>query len=421
MAVIAKDPVCGMTPKPETPHRFARAGDEVLFCSAGCKAKFEADPARYAHGANPHWLGPGAAAAHAHHAPAPPPQHAPPGAQWTCPMHPEIVRDGPGACPICGMALEPTTPSADAGPNPELADMRRRFVLGAALAAPIVALEMGGHLGVDRLVPAAFNAPLQLLLATPVVLWAGWPFFARGWASLRTRALNMFTLIALGVGAAWLYSLAATLAPGAFPAALRTPHGAPPVYFEAAAVITVLALLGQVLELQARERTGGAIRALLDLAPKTARRIRADGVDEEIALDAVAVGDRLRVRPGEKAPVDAIVLDGRSNFDESLITGESMPVARGPGDRVIAGALNQTGALIIRAERVGRETMLAQIVRMVADAQRSRAPIQRGADRVAGWIVPAVIAVAALAFAAWMLAGPAPRFSFALIAAVSVL
>lgn len=336
-------------------------------------------------------------------------------------MHPEIVRDGPGSCPICGMALEPMTPSADAGPNPELIDMTRRFWIGAALAAPVLVLEMGRHLfGIDRIVPAMWNPWLQFLLATPVVLWAGFPFFERGYQSLKTRNLNMFTLIALGTGVAWTYSVVALLAPNLFPPEFRDGHGQVAVYFEAAAVITVLVLLGQVLELQARERTGGAIRALLDLAPKTARRIR-DGGEDEVTLDQIVVGDRLRVRPGEKIPVDGIVQDGRSTVDESMVTGESMPVTREAGARVIGGTLNQTGALVIEADRVGADTMLSRIVHMVADAQRSRAPIQRLADKVSGWFVPAVIAVAIIALIAWWALGPSPAFSYGLIAAVSVL
>lgn len=336
-------------------------------------------------------------------------------------MHPEIVRDGPGSCPICGMALEPMTPSADSGPNPELVDMRRRFIVSAVIAVPVLALEMGRHLfGVDRIVAPALNPWLQFLLATPVVLWGGWPFFERGYQSLQTRHLNMFTLIALGTGVAWIYSVIALLAPSVFPPQFRDAHGLVSVYFEAAAVITVLVLLGQVLELQARERTSGAIRALLDLAPKTARRIT-DGGEEEVSLDAILVGDRLRVRPGEKTPVDGVVLDGRSTLDESMVTGESMPVTRGVGEKVIGGTLNQTGSLVIEAQRVGRDTMLSQIVQMVADAQRSRAPIQRMADAVSGWFVPAVIGIAILAFIGWALVGPEPRLAYGLIAAVSVL
>ncbi len=336
-------------------------------------------------------------------------------------MHPEIIRDSPGSCPICGMALEPITPTADSGPNPELIDMTRRFWVGAALAAPVLLLEMGRHfLGIDRFVPPAWNPWIQFALATPVVLWAGFPFFERGYQSLKTRNLNMFTLIALGTGVAWVYSVVALFAPALFPPEFRDHHGLVAVYFEAAAVISVLVLLGQVLELRAREQTGGAIRALLDLAPKTARRIK-DGSEEEVTLDQIVVGDRLRVRPGEKIPVDAIVRDGRSTIDESMVTGESMPVTREAGARVIGGTLNQTGALVIEADRVGADTMLSRIVHMVAEAQRSRAPIQRLADKVSGWFVPAVIAVAVVALIAWWAFGPSPAFSYGLIAAVSVL
>ncbi|MBI1361765.1 MAG: cadmium-translocating P-type ATPase [Alphaproteobacteria bacterium] len=414
------DPVCGMTPRPDTPHRLVHAGAEVLFCSASCRAKFAADPARYTAAPKSCCQGGDAHAHHAHSALSTP-EGAPADAQWTCPMHPEIIRDGPGSCPICGMALEPMTPTADAGPNPELADMSRRLWIGAVLAAPVVVLEMGRHFfGLDRIINPGLSIWIQLALSTPVVLWAGWPFFERGWASLVSRHLNMFTLIALGTGVAWTYSLIATLAPGAFPPAFRDAHGQVGVYFEAAAVITVLVLVGQVLELRARERTGGAIRALLDLAPKTARRIRDDG-EEEIGIDAIAIGDRLRVRPGEQTPIDGVVIDGRSSLDESMVTGESMPVTRGPGDPVIGGTLNQTGALMIEATRIGRDTLLARIVAMVASAQRSRAPIQRLADSVAGWFVPGVVLVAVITFIIWLLVGPSPSFSYGLVAAVSVL
>ena len=335
-------------------------------------------------------------------------------ATYTCPMHPEIRQVGPGSCPICGMALEPLTVSAEPEANPELADMSRRLWIGAALTVPVVALEMLPHPGFDA-------NWLQFVLATPVVLWAGFPFFQRGWDSLVRRSLNMFTLIALGTGAAWVYSVVATIAPGLFPAGFRAAGGSVAVYFEAAAVITVLVLLGQVLELRARERTGGAIRALLNLAPRTARRITAGGDDEEIPLDRIHPGDLLRVRPGDGVPVDGVVVEGSSAVDESMVTGESMPVAKRVGDRVIGGTINGTGAFIARADRVGPETMLARIVAMVAEAQRSRAPIQRLADVVAGWFVPAVIAVALLAFAAWAIWGPPPALAYALIAAVSVL
>ncbi len=414
------DPVCGMKVSPETPHRARHEGVDVLFCSAGCKAKFLADPSKYVAAAPAHADHDHAAHGHDHaaHAAAAP---AAPGVKWTCPMHPQIVRDGPGACPICGMALEPMTPSADQGPNPERVDMERRFVVSAALAAPVVLLEMGRHLfGVDRVVPPMWNPWLQALLATPVVFWGGWPFFARARASVRNRSLNMFTLIALGAGVAWLYSAVATLTPSAFPAVFRDPHGLVAVYFEAASVITVLVLLGQVLELRARERTSGAVRALLDLAPKTARIVR-DGAEQDIPLAEVRVGDLLRVRPGEKTPVDAVVREGRSTIDESMVTGESMPVTRAVGDKVIGGTLNQTGALLVEAERVGADTVLAQIVHLVAEAQRSRAPIQRIADQVSSWFVPAVIAIALLALGVWLAIGPEPRFVYGLIAAVSVL
>ena len=402
----AKDPVCGMTVDPEkTPHHAEHAGVAYHFCSGGCRSKFVADPGRY--------LTPAATTS----------MDAAPGAIWTCPMHPEIRQDHPGACPICGMALEPETVTADTGTSPELADMTRRFWAALVLSLPVLVLEMGGHVfpALHHLVPMRTSAWIQLVLATPVVLWAGWPFFARGWVSLRTRNLNMFTLIAMGTGVAWLYSVVATLAPGIFPATFRSSDGAVAIYFEAAAVITVLVLLGQVLELRAREKTSGAIKALLNLAPKTARRIDAGGNDEEVALDQIVVGDRLRVRPGEKVPVDSVVEDGRSSLDESMVTGESMPTTKTIGAKVIGGTINQTGALVIRADRVGRDTMLARIVQMVAEAQRSRAPIQRMADRVSGWFVPVVLAIALLAFAAWGIWGPEPRFANGLVAAVAVL
>src|SRR3954471_21565458 len=320
------------------------------------------------------------------------------------------------------MALEPVLVGADTGPSEELVDMTRRFWIGLALAIPVFLLEMGGHLvGLNHLISQSTSNWLQLLLATPVVLWAGWPFFERGWRSVVSRNLNMFTLIAMGTGVAWAYSMVATLAPGVFPAAFRGHEGAVAVYFEAAAVITVLVLLGQVLELRARESTSGAIRALLDLAPKTARRIRPDGSDEEVQLDAVQVGDRLRVRPGEKVPGDGTVIEGRSALDESTVTGESMPVTKEAGAAVIGGTMNQSGALVIEARKVGRDTMLSRIVQLVAEAQRSRAPIQRLADQVSGWFVPAVIVVSLVAFAAWAIWGPEPRFSYGLVAAVSVL
>ena len=343
------------------------------------------------------------------------------GTIYTCPMHSEIRQAGPGSCPICGMALEPILPAAEAGPSPELADMTRRFWIGLVLSTPVVALEMGAHVfDVHMVVPALSNW-IEFVLATPVVVWAGFPFFARGWQSVATRNLNMFTLIAMGTGVAWVYSAVATLAPGIFPATFRGPEGAVAVYFEAAAVITVLVLLGQVLELRAREQTSRAIRALLDLAPKTARRVKDDGNEEEVSLGVVAAGNRLRVRPGEKVPVDGVLVEGRSSVDESMVTGESMPVTKAPGAKVIAGTLNQSGSFVMRAEKVGRDTMLAQIVQMVAAAQRSRAPVQRLADQVSGWFVPAVILAAVIAFAAWAIWGPEPRFAYGLVAAVSVL
>jgi Cu+-exporting ATPase len=384
-------------------HRASHDGQGYFFCSAGCRTKFIGDPARY--------LNPRVEA-----------EPVIPGAIYTCPMHPEIRQEGPGSCPICGMALEPETVTAEAPPNHELLDFTRRFWVGLILTLPVFALEMGGHLtNLHMLIPGQMSNWIQFALATPVVLWCGWPFFERGWTSLRTRRLNMFTLIAMGVGVAWLYSVVAVVAPTLFPPAFLKADGSAPVYFEAAAVITVLVLVGQILELRAREQTSGAIRALLDLTPKTARRIRADGVDEDVSLDQIAVGDRLRVRPGEKIPVDGELLDGRVAVDESMVTGESMPVTKDVGDRVVAGALNKTGSFIMRADKVGADTLLAQIVQMVAQAQRSRAPIQRLADTVSGWFVPTVIAIALLAAVVWGLVGPEPRLSYALVAAVSVL
>nr|WP_164833545.1 copper-translocating P-type ATPase [Sinorhizobium meliloti] len=344
------------------------------------------------------------------------------GAIYTCPMHPQVRQIGPGNCPICGMALEPEVITAETGPSPEFVDMRRRFWIGFVLTLPVLALEMGGHLtNVHMLLGAQTSNWLQLVFSTPVVLWAGAPFFERAWRSLVTRRLNMFTLIAMGTGVAWVYSVVATVAPGQFPATFRSGDGAVPIYFEAAAVITVLVLLGQVLELRAREQTGGAIRALLDLAPKTARRIRNDGTDEDVPLESVAVGDRLRVRPGEKVPVDGTLVEGRSSVDESMITGESMPVTKEVGAKLIGGTMNKTGGFVIEAGKVGRDTMLSQIVQMVAEAQRSRAPIQRLADEVSGWFVPAVILIATVAFATWMWLGPEPSFTHGLVAAVAVL
>ena len=402
---MAKDPVCGMDVDPHTAKfRADHGGRTYYFCAAGCRTKFIADPERY--------LGKDGA----------PPAPVDAGAVYTCPMHPEVRQIGPGSCPICGMALEPLDVTAEQGPNPELIDMTRRFWIGLALALPVFVLEMGGHIfGWHHAIPPTLSNWVQLVLATPVVLWAGWPFFERAWQSVKTRNLNMFTLVAMGTGVAWTYSVIATLAPQIFPDAFRQADGAVTVYFEASAVITVLVLLGQVLELRAREQTSGAIRALLDLTPKTARRIGSGGAEEDVPLDEITAGDALRVRPGEKVPVDGVITDGRSSLDESMVTGESMPVTKGVGDHVIAGTLNQSGAFVMRAEKVGRETMLSQIVQMVAEAQRSRAPIQRLADQVSGWFVPLVIAVAVSAFAAWSIFGPEPRFAYGLIAAVSVL
>jgi Cu+-exporting ATPase len=400
-----RDPVCGMTVNADTtPHSAVYQGQTYYFCGAGCRSKFIAGPQRYLGGAMK--------------APAPAPQ----GTIYTCPMHPEIRQVGPGSCPICGMALEPDIATAEAGPNPELVDMTRRFWIGVALTLPVFAFEMGSHLvDIHWLVDQNLSNYIQLAFATPVVLWAGWPFFVRGVQSLLTRNLNMFTLIAMGTGVAYGYSLVATLAPGVFPAAFRGHGGAVAVYFEAAAVITVLVLLGQVLELRARAQTSGAIRALLDLAPKTARRLNSNGSEEEVSLAAVVPGDRLRVRPGEKVPADGEVIEGRSSFDESMVTGESMPVSKLPGAKLIGGTLNQSGGVVMRVEKVGRDTLLAQIVQMVAQAQRSRAPIQRLADQVSSWFVPLVILAALLAFAAWAAFGPEPRYAYGLVAAVSVL
>ncbi len=344
------------------------------------------------------------------------------GVIYTCPMHPQIRQPGPGNCPICGMTLEPLTVTAEAGENHELADMTRRFWIGLVLSLPVLVLEMGGHvpaLGLHGLVSPQLSTWIQFALSTPVVLWAGWPFFARAWASVVHRSLNMFSLIALGTGSAYIYSLFGTFAPGLFPTDFHTMGGTVAVYFEAAAVITVLVVLGQVLELRAREQTGGAIRALLKLAPATAHRLTQAGEDEEIALDQVQIGDRLRVRPGDAVPVDGEVLEGKGAVDEAMVTGESMPTVKAPGDKLIGGTVNGTGALVMRADNIGADTMLARIVAMVSEAQRSRAPIQALADKVSGWFVPAVLGVAALAFAAWAVWGPSPALSYALIAAVS--
>lgn len=399
-----RDPVCGMIVQASSAHQHIHDGERYYFCSNGCKGKFVAEPGKYiATGSKE-------------------PQEArKAGTIYTCPMHPQIRQPAPGNCPICGMALEPETASLDSGPSPELVDMTRRFWGGLILSVPLLALEMVPHIFNVHLLNPQLSNWVQLAIATPVVLWAGWPFFERGYSSVVTRRLNMFTLIAMGVGVAWIYSVVATLFPHIFPSAFRSSEGAVAVYFEAAAVITVLVLLGQVLELRAREQTSGAIKALLDLTPKMARRIKSNGEDEDIAIEAITVGDRLRVRPGEKVPVDGELLDGRCSVDESMVTGESMPVTKTPGSKVIAGTMNQTGSFVMRADKVGHDTMLAQIVHMVAQAQRSRAPIQRLVDDVSAWFVPAVIVIAVLAFAAWATWGPEPRMAYGLVAAVSVL
>ncbi|MBM3778886.1 MAG: heavy metal translocating P-type ATPase [Acidimicrobiia bacterium] len=446
-----RDVVCGMFVAPDSPHRTVHEGVTYAFCCAGCLAKFRQHPGRYLStdaAPEPH---PPAAAPAGGASPASEytcPMHpevrrqgsgscpdcgmalepATPVARrrttWTCPMHPEIVRHEPGTCPICGMALEPAAESADEEASPELTDMTRRLAVSAPLAALVMLIAMRdlipGQPADEALSPTAFSWA-ELLLATPVVLWGGWPFFVRGWESLVRRRFNMFTLIAVGVGVAWTYSVGAVLAPGLFPPSLRSHHGGVPVYFEAAAVIVALVLVGQVLELRARGRTGAAIRALLHLAPATARRIRADGTDEDVPLDRVQAGDRLRVRPGEKVPVDGVVLDGATAVDEAMVTGEPIPVEKVAGDQVIGATINGAGTFTMRAERVGSETLLARIVRMVAEAQRSRAPIQALADTVSSYFVPAVVVTAVAAFGAWMTLGPEPRLPFALVNAVAVL
>ncbi len=403
----AEDPVCGMNVDPAmAKHSAEHEGTARYFCSGECREKFLADPQRYL----------------ARDESDPKQAPAPERTIYTCPMHPEIRQVGPGNCPICGMALEPVIATGEGGQNLELIDMTRRLWIGLVLALPVIVLEMGGHIfHLEQIVAPRVSNWIQLLFATPVVVWAGAPFFARGWRSLVTRNLNMFTLIAMGTGVAWLYSVVATFAPDLFPPAFRGTHGSVAVYFEAAAVITVLVLLGQVLELRARDTTSGAIRALLDLAPKTARRLRQDGSDEEVPLAEVAVGDRLRVRPGESVPVDGVVEEGESAVDESMVTGESMPVTKTAGERVLGGTINQTGGFVMHAEKVGSDTLLQRIVQLVADAQRSRAPIQRLADRVSAFFVPTVIAVAVIAFASWATFGPEPRLAYGLVAAVAVL
>jgi Cu+-exporting ATPase len=403
---LVRDPVCGMSVDPATAtQRVHYHGTDYVFCSEGCRTKFQSDPERYVADSGKAASG-----------------DQPEGAIYTCPMHPQIRQVGPGSCPICGMALEPVVATIDQGPSEELRDMTRRFWIGLVLAVPVFLLEMGGHLfDIGHLISSRASNWIQLVLATPVVLWAGWPFFVRGWQSLVNRSLNMFTLIAMGTGIAWLYSLVATLMPGIFPHAFQGHDGAVSVYFEASAVITVLVLLGQVLELRAREQTSGAIKALLELAPTTARRIEDDGREADVELDAVQVGDRLRVRPGDKVPLDGEVIEGRSNVDESMVTGEPLAVAKSTGAKVIGGTLNGHGSFVMRAEKIGADSMLAQIVAMVAAAQRSRAPIQRLVDQVSAWFVPLVVLVALVAFVAWAIWGPQPAMAYGLIAAVSVL
>jgi Cu+-exporting ATPase len=403
-APTVTDPVCGMPVDPvKTSHHFEHAGQTHHFCSAGCQTKFVANPDAY--------LG---------DKPKPEPA-ATPGAIWTCPMHPQIRQEGPGTCPICGMALEPEEPSLDDRPNPELVDFTRRLWVAGVLAVPLLAISMVAEmLGIHVVSPAA-SPWVQLALSAPIVLWAGLPFFERGWASLRTRHFNMFTLISIGVGAAFFYSLVATVAPGIFPPTFRMHGGVVPVYYEAAGVVVALVLLGQVLELRARAATGRAIRALMDLAPKTARRVRSDGSEEEVGLADVVTGDRLRVRPGDAIPVDGVVVEGRSSVDESMVTGEPVPVLKEIEAIVTGGTVNGTGSLVVEARAVGSATMLARIVRMVADAQRSRAPIQAIADRVSGWFVPLVVLMSIVTFVVWSLFGPEPRMVHALLNAIAVL
>jgi Cu+-exporting ATPase len=403
-AATVTDPVCGMTVDPATTAHHADHADHAYhFCSAGCRTKFVANPNAYL-GDKPKME-----------------PIATPGAIWTCPMHPQIRQEGPGTCPICGMALEPEEPSLNDAPNPELVDFTRRLWVAGTLSVPLLIVSMVAEMLGLRIVPTAWNSWVQLALSAPIVLWAGGPFFQRGWTSVRTRHLNMFTLIALGVGAAFSYSLVATFVPGIFPATFRMNGGMVPVYYEAAGVVVTLVLLGQVLELRARAATGRAIRALMDLAPKTARRIGRDGSEEEVGLADVVAGDRLRVRPGEAIPVDGVVVEGRSSVDESMLTGEPAPVVKEVEAAVTGGTVNGTGSLIVEARAVGADTMLARIVRMVAEAQRSRAPIQAVADRVSGWFVPLVVLVSIATFITWSLVGPEPRMGHAILNAIAVL
>jgi P-type Cu+ transporter len=420
---LETDPVCGMKVDPAAARggSHEHSGKTYWFCNSRCRERFAADPE--------HWLKQGPSAAVMSAPPPGPPAAAPPTpaagerVEYVCPMDPEVLETKPGPCPICGMALEPRTVTLSAGRNPELEDMTRRFRVSVALTVPLllvaIAVMLPGRV-FHRFVPGALLGSIELLLATPVVVWGGWPFFERMWRSFRTRRLNMFTLIGIGTGIAWLYSVVAALVPGVFPVSFRAHDGEVGRYFESAAVIVTLVLMGQVLELRARERTSGAIKALLGLAPSTARRLR-DGGEEDVPLADVQPGDRLRVRPGEKVPVDGVVLEGRSSVDESMITGEPLPAEKGPGAHVTGATVNGTGGFVMRADKVGRDTLLARIVQLVAEAQRSRAPIQRLADSVAAWFVPAVVATAAITFAVWALVGPEPRFAYALVASVSVL